>query len=55
MVAIDNRSTWTIQYMFYNMHHTSGSHLQKFYQIVKTANKIYLGCDGVITENISIT
>ena len=40
MVAIDNRSTWTIQYMFYNMHHTSGSHFKKFYQIVKTANKI---------------
>ena len=40
-VAIDtDRSTWTIQYMFYNMHHTSGSHYKMFFQIVKKANKI---------------
>ena len=41
LVAIDtDRSTWTIQYMFYNMQHTSGSHQKKFYQIVQKANKI---------------
>ena len=40
LVAIyTDRSTWTIQYMFYNMHHTSGNDSKQFYLIVQKSQK----------------